>query len=114
MCCHRFTLPLWAVLALAALPGCKKVNCPAVCERVRKCQPQVTRALVDRQPQQSTFMKSVRKQMPAKLVPRLIKSCPLRCDALRKNKKWQAKLRTCASLRGCDAFARCIAPALEP
>lgn len=114
MWCHRSRLLICAVLALVAQPGCQRVDCASVCERARTCQPQVTQALVDRQPHQSAFMKSVRKQMPTKLVPRLIRSCPQRCDALKNNKKWRAKLQSCARLKACDAFARCIAPALEP
>ncbi len=103
-----------ALLALGAQSGCKKVDCVGVCERVRQCESQVSQALVDRQPSKSPFMKHVRKRLPAQLVPRLIKSCPKRCTALRGSKKWHKKLKACAALKECDAFAKCIAPALEP
>jgi len=107
-------LTLAALLTLGALSGCKKLDCAPLCKRVRQCEAQVTRALVERQPSKSRFMKHVRKRMPADLVPRLIKSCPERCEALGRSKKWKKKLKACAALKECEAFARCIAPALEP
>jgi hypothetical protein len=101
-------------LALSAQASCKKVDCVQVCERVRHCESQVSQALVERQPSQSPFMKHVRKRLPTQLVGRLIKSCPERCTALRKSKMWRKKLKACAALKECDAFAKCIAPVLEP
>jgi len=102
------------ILAGGALAGCKKVDCDQVCHRVRQCKGEVSQALVDRQPSQSRFMNHVRKHLPERMVPRLIESCTERCRALRNSKKWHKKLKACAALKNCEAFARCIAPALEP
>ncbi len=102
------------LLTLTTLSGCNKVDCAPLCERVRQCETQVSRALVERQPSKSRFMKHVRKRLPTDLVPRLITSCPERCEALGKSKKWKKRLKACAALKECEAFARCIAPALEP
>jgi hypothetical protein len=104
-----------AFLALGAQSGCKKkVDCAQICERVGQCKAQVSQALVDRQPSKSRFMKHVRKHLPERMVPRLIKSCPERCEALSRSKKWRKKLQACSALTECKAFADCIAPVLEP
>jgi len=106
---------LWCGLAtLPAAASCNRVDCPVVCERVRQCKGQVSDALVARQPSQSRFMKHVRNKLPERLIGRLIKSCPERCDALGKDRTWRKRLRACEALQNCDAFARCVAPALEP
>lgn len=105
---------LCALLALGAQAGCDRVDCARVCERVRQCKDQLSQALIERQPSKSRFMKHVRRQLPERMVPRLIESCPERCDALRKSSRWHKRLKACAALKQCDAFARCIAPVLEP
>lgn len=105
---------LCGLAVLTAGVGCSRVDCPDLCKRVRQCEGQVSNALVARQPSQSPFMKTVRKKLPARMVGRLVKSCPERCDALAQNTKWKKKLQACAAQKSCDDFARCIAPALEP
>lgn len=110
----RLFTPLVTLGALTAQAGCNRVDCDSLCERVRRCRPAVSKALVERQPSKSRFMKHVRRQVPERMVPRLIESCPERCDALGKSTKWQKRLKACAAIKQCDAFARCIAPALEP
>ncbi len=101
------------LLSLGA-SGCSKVNCDKLCERVRRCEPQISQALVARQPAKSPFMTHVRKQMPERTVKPLIQSCTQRCDKLRNSKKWRQRLQRCTPIKECAAFARCIAPALEP
>jgi len=105
---------LWVAVGAVTAGGCNRVDCAGLCERVRRCRPAVTRALVERQPSKSRFMNHVRAKIPERMVPRLLESCSERCDALGKNSKWQKKLKACAAIEQCDAFARCIAPALEP
>jgi len=90
------------------------VDCPDLCKRARQCEAQVSDALVARQPSKSRFMKHVRGKFGERMVGRLLKSCPERCAALEKDRKWRTQLRACARHKSCDDFARCIAPALEP
>ena len=85
-----------------------------LCARVSSCRTEVTQALVDRLPGQSEFGKNVKKKLPSRLMPRLIKSCRQRFSRLSRSRKWKDRLTVCAAKKGCKEFARCIAPALEP
>jgi len=121
MRCHYPKAGIWSVpsVALCGLmalgaTGCEEVDCAEQCRRVRQCEPQVSEALIARQPARSQFMMHVRKQMPERTVKPLIKSCPERCEMVRKSSTWRKRLQRCAKLKQCAAFARCIAPTLEP
>ena len=103
-----------AIGLAVVLGSCRQVKCDELCQRVRRCKPQVFQALVERLPSQSRFMKRVRKQLPKRIGERVLKSCEERCEALTRSKKWRLRLRGCLTYERCTNFARCIAPALEP
>lgn len=106
-------LLLGAVL-LPAVSSCQQLDCPGLCERVKRCQTAVARAVAARLPGKSSFMKEARRRLPARFAKRLTRSCAERCGFLRKNKRWRRILRRCLKRTGCEAFARCVAPAFQP
>jgi hypothetical protein len=112
--------PLLGALLLSALGlgigSCddQEEQCRQICQRARRCRPAVTEALRVRLPSRSPFMKTVRRELPDRIVTRLLRSCEERCAALWRTDRWRMRLQRCHGHKACTAFATCIAPALEP
>jgi hypothetical protein len=108
-----------APLLLAALAGglaaCgQPVPCDPLCARAKRCEEQVITALVARLPSRSQAFARVKQAYPERIGRRAVAACGPRCDRLRSSSWWQDQLAPCLRQPSCEAFARCVAPFLEP
>jgi hypothetical protein len=103
-------------LGLLLCAGCAtdNVDCAVLCKRACSCRSDLGTAIVSRLPAKSPALEFVRQQLPDRLLERLLRSCPERCQRLTKSRRWREALARCRPAEPCASFAPCIAPLLEP
>ena len=102
-------------LGLTGLAGCSDpVPCGDLCARARQCEPEVIAALVERLPQQSAALRHVRAAYPDRVGRRAVAACSERCTLVGRSRFGRETLGPCRATQSCAAFARCVAPFLEP
>lgn len=109
--------PLAALaLGVALLGGCRESGapCETLCQRARTCRAELAEALQARLPDRSPALQRVRRELPGRLLERLLGTCGERCETLRRKAQWRDALAKCRPEGGCADFARCVAPMLEP
>lgn len=104
------------VLGVLLCSGCDKepVDCVALCERAHACRSEIGKSLVARLPAQSPALLHVRRELPGRLLDRVLGSCRERCDRLSRSRKWRQALAPCRPVQACPEYASCVAPLLEP